>query len=54
MLAIIVCAFLLVAVAYFAVLCGTEAIWWLRDRRNTSRPASQQRTTLSHRQVVTR
>lgn len=54
MLAIIVCAFLLVAVAYFAALCGTEIVWWVRDRLNAERPASQQRTTLTHRQVVTR
>jgi hypothetical protein len=55
MLAMIVCAVLLVVIGYFAALMSTEVVWWLRDRVHLGKRTETQPTAaISRRQVVTR
>ena len=54
MLAIIVCAFLLVVLGYFVALCGAEIAWRLRDRMQLNKPIQPQLSTVSRRQIMTR
>lgn len=54
MLAIIVCAVLLVAIGYFAALCGAEVLWWVRDSIQGNKPVQPQTSPLPRRQIITR
>ncbi len=54
MLAIIVCAAVLVLIGYFAALCGAEFVWWLRDRVSVGQRTQAQTSSISRRQIVTR
>ena len=54
MLAFIVCAVLVVAIGYFAALCGAELVWWLRDRVQLGKRPQSQPSAISRRQVLSR
>ncbi|MFO7323026.1 MAG: hypothetical protein DIU68_014970 [Chloroflexota bacterium] len=52
MLATIACIALLLVIGYFAVLCATEAITWVRERFEIRRPSAPKPTRVPQRQPV--